>query len=164
MSAEASPLLILGIGNVLLGDEGFGVHVVEQLRLNPGSLPAGARLVDGGTLGIELLPLIEDAAALVMVDAVELGEAAGTLRCIEGDAIAGCFGGNLSAHQAGAADLIAVARLTGALPPRIALVGVQPESFGFSLELSPAVRAALPSAIEAVTRLARALTADACHA
>ena len=132
-------VLVLGIGNVLMSDEGVGVHVVQRLRAT--ALPEGCVAIDGGTLGIELLPLVEACSALVLIDAARFGGAPGEVRIFRGAGVAGSYGGHLSPHQAGAGDLIAVARLTGVLPERCALIGIEPETTGFGLELSPAVAA-----------------------
>ena len=161
---SGSGLLVLGIGNVLLGDEGVGVHVVRALGDDIGPLPAGTQLVDGGTLGIELLPLVEDADALVLVDAVALGAPAGTVLCIVGDAIEATLSRHVSPHQVGSADLIAVARLMGVLPERVALVGIQSEFIGFNLQLSNAVAAAVAGAAEQVREIAWQFVAEPTHA
>lgn len=154
MSAPDGPLLVLGIGNVLLRDEGLGVQVIRELemRVDRGELvlPPDAELVDGGTLGLDLLPLISDARALLLVDAIDLGDEPGTIRVLRDEAIQGALSGHVSPHQVGIGDLIAAARLMGTLPAAVALVGVQPLEIAVDLELSPPVRAALPGAVEAV--------------
>jgi hydrogenase maturation protease len=151
VSRPDGDVVVLGLGNILLGDDGTGVHVVRQLASNPSPEIAGARIVDGGTLGLELLPLIDDARALLLIDAVELGEPPGTVVLLRGDDLKGRYGPLASAHQAGLGDLVAAARLTGMLPDRTSLVAVQPASIDVGLELSAAVAAAVPEA----THLAR---------
>jgi hydrogenase maturation protease len=149
-------VIVLCLGNVLAGDDGIGVHIARALL---GEDLAGARVVDGGTLGIELLPVIADAGALILVDAVELGMPAGTVRTIEGDALHAAVSQHLSAHQVGVADLLALGRLTGALPDRVVLVGVQPARLVVSTELSEAAGSAMPAALQAVRDAAAALAA-----
>ena len=141
--------LVLGVGNVLLRDEGVGVAVVRGL-VETGELPAGTQVVDGGTLGLDLLPMIGAAGSLVMVDAVNLGRAPGSVAVLRGDALHGALANHVSPHQVGVGDLIAVARLTGTLPERVALVGIQPGAVEVGLDLTPAVAAAIPLAMQCV--------------
>lgn len=140
--------LILGIGNVLWADEGFGPRCVEALA-EAHALPPGVRLLDGGTQGLYLLPFLEEAEALLVFDAIDYGLAPGTLRLIEGDAVPAFMGAKkMSLHQTGFQDVIATARLLGRCPPRLALVGCQPvelEDYGGGLR--PAVAARIPAAL-----------------
>jgi hydrogenase maturation protease len=158
MSAQGT--LVLGLGNVLLGDEGIGVRVVERLVDDQadGRLPAGARLVDGGTLGLSLLPLLDDAEAVVMVDAVDLGLAPGSVVVLRDEELVARMGGAISVHQLGVGDLLAVARLRGTMPARASLVGVQPERMEIGLELSDAVAAAVPEAVRLASREITSMT------
>ncbi len=153
MSAPDGPLLVLGIGNVLLRDEGVGVQVIRDLeaRVERGelALPPDTELLDGGTLGLDLLPRISDARALLLVDAIDLKDEPGTIRILRGPEIQGALSGHVSPHQVGIGDLIAAARLMGTLPNAVVLVGIQPLEIEIGLELSPPVRAALPGAVEA---------------
>jgi hydrogenase maturation protease len=142
--------LVLGLGNVLMGDEGVGVRVLERLVAEQDAAHplAGAELVDGGTLGLDLLPLLDDADAVVMIDAVDLRLAPGSVVVLRDAELTARMGGALSVHQLGVGDLLAVARLRGTMPARAALVGIQPERLEVGLELSPAVEAAVPLAAE----------------
>jgi hydrogenase maturation protease len=150
----AAPPLVIGIGNILLRDEGVGVRVVTELArlVATGRLevPPGTRIVDGGTLGLELLPMFDGASRLVLVDAVTLGAAPGSVTVIRGDAIEGTLAGHVSPHQVGVADLVAAARLMGVMPAAASLVGIRPAEIDIGLELTPEVEAALPEAISAV--------------
>lgn len=158
-------LLVIGLGNILLRDDGAGVRAAELAdrgsEHRPQALPPRSRVVDGGTLGLDLLPMIEDARALVLVDAVELGRQPGEIAVLHGAALQGTLTNHVSPHQVGVADLLAVGRLTGALPAQVALVGIQPGEIAVGLELTDAVRAALPRAAGIVRttawRLHRAL-------
>ena len=151
---EATPPLVIGIGNVLLRDEGVGVHVVVELGRLAASgqidVPPGTRFVDGGTLGLELLPMIAGASALILVDAVNLRLVPGSVVVIRGDEIEGTLSGHVSPHQVGVADLVAAARLTGVMPSDASLVGIQPAEIEIGLDLTPVVEAALPRAMAAV--------------
>ena len=146
MSHPDGDVLVLGVGNILLQDEGVGIRIADEVAAL--DLPPGIRAVDGGTLGLDLLPLIEDAAALVMVDAVDLRAEPGTVDVLRGDELRSALGGHVSPHQVGVGDLIEVARLAGTLPDRVALVAIQPGTIAVGLELTPAVEAAVPRAVE----------------
>lgn len=141
--------VVLGIGNSLLGDDGIGVALAQELAADP-LLPPGTEVIDGGTAGLALLPLIADADALVIVDAVNLDAEPGTLHVLVGDEIGAAYQGHLTAHQVGAADLLCAARLTGVLPAGSTLIGVQPATLATGVGLSPQVGAALPSVVVAV--------------
>lgn len=142
-------LLVLGLGNRLLGDDAAGPLAVDALRA-AGACP-GARLHDGGTIGLALLPEIEAAQAFIAVDAAEIGAPPGAVRIFEGEAMDALLGGRKrSAHEVALADLMAAAALTGALPARRALVAVQPACTRLALEPSPAVAAAIPALCAAV--------------
>lgn len=155
-------VVVLGIGNILMQDEGIGVHIARALA--EGGCSDGLYVVDGGTLGIELLPIVEDADSLVLIDAARFGGQPGEIRVFRDAGLNGTYGGHVSPHQAGAADLIAVARLTGALPSRCALVGVEPGLIGFGLELSAAVAACVPAVVRAVLAEAKAFELEAANA
>jgi hydrogenase maturation protease len=154
--------LVVGVGNILLRDEGVGVAVVLAIGAGPKQeLPPGTRIVDGGTLGLDLLPMIGAASALVLVDAVNLREPPGTVAVIRGDAIHATLAGHVSPHQVGIGDLIAAARLTGTLPPRVSLVAVQPGAIEIGLELTEAVAAAVPAASALVLEECRRFALEA---
>jgi hydrogenase maturation protease len=151
MQAPVSTL-ILGIGNILWADEGFGVRAVEALHRHY-AFPAGVRLMDGGTQGIYLVQHVRDADILVVFDAIDYGLPPGTLKLIEGDAVPKYLGAKkMSLHQTGFQEVLAMAEMLGDYPQHILLVGVQPvqlEDFGGSLHpelkacIHPAIGAAL---------------------
>lgn len=151
MSRPDGPILVIGIGNILLRDEGVGVRVVREIGTLAASggagLPPHTRLVDGGTLGLDLLPMIDDARALLLVDAVDLRLAPGSIAAIHGAAIHGVLAGHVSPHQVGIGDLIAASRLMGTLPDEVTLVGIQPGEIAIGLDLTDAVEAAVPEAV-----------------
>lgn len=154
MSRPDGPLLVIGVGNILLRDEGVGVRIVLELErlVSAGSivLPIDTRLVDGGTLGLDLLPMIADARALVLVDAVDIDRDPGALTVLRDEEIHGALAGHVSPHQVGISDLVAAARLIGVLPDQVALVGVQPDAIEIGLELTGPVEAAVPLAVAMV--------------
>jgi hydrogenase maturation protease len=148
--------LVLGIGNVLWADEGFGVRCVEAL-LEGWELPDCAMAMDGGTQGLYLLPYVQESRRLLVFDAIDFGLAPGTLQVLEGDAVPAFMGAKkMSLHQTGFQEVLACAALQGWEPASVVLIGVQPvelEDFGGSLR--PAVRAQIPRALRlAVDRLA----------
>lgn len=150
MSQPDGAVLVLGIGNLLLRDEGVGVRVVQELESSETPLPAGTELVDGGTLGLDLLPLVDEARALVLVDAIDVGHPPGSVVVLRGSELTARLGGKISAHQEGVGDLVSVARLRGTLPERTSLVGIQPAVIEVGLDLSPPVAAALPELLRIV--------------
>lgn len=149
---------MLGVGNVLMTDDGVGVHVVRRFDAQEPHLPA-VRVVDGGTLGLDLLPMVADARALIVVDAVDMQEAPGTVRVLRGAELHSALGGHISPHQVGLGDLLAVGRLTGGLPDQLALVGIQPGVVEVGLELTAACAGAIPHAVAAVRTELDRLTA-----
>jgi hydrogenase maturation protease len=153
MSTERGPLMVLGIGNVLLRDDGVGVHVVRELERKAAHddaiLPRGTQLVDGGTLGMDLLPFIAGARAVLLVDAALLGGVPGDLAVVRGAALRARRGGPRAIRPAGIDDLLAAAGLADLLPEAISLVGVEPGEIATGLDLTTAVRAALPEAVAA---------------
>jgi len=148
--------LVLGIGNVLLRDEGVGVVVARRIEAARESgdmvIPPDTRVVDGGTLGLDLLPMIEDADQVVMIDAVDLGQAPGTVSILRDETVQAALSGHVSPHQIGVGDLVAAARLMGIMPPRFTLVGIQPGEIAIGLELTEPVAAAVDVAIDLVRR------------
>ncbi len=150
MTLPDGELFVIGIGNILLRDEGAGVRAAELVGRashgRPDVLPPRTRVVDGGTLGLDLLPMLEDARAVVLIDAVNLHGAPGDVAVLRGDALHGTLANHVSPHQVGIGDLLATGRLAGTLPEQIALVGIQPGEIAVGLDLTDAVQAALPRA------------------
>ena len=150
--------VVLGLGNIIMSDEGAGVQVIQQLMADP-RLPAAARLVDGGTLGLELLSIASGADLLVVVDAVELDVHPGTIVRLGAQELFGLDPGT-SAHALGVADLLSALRMLGAEPERVVLLGVQPARVELGTELSPDVRAAVPRLVDQVLAEIRQWAAD----
>mgnify|MGYP000238052296 FL=1 len=146
-------ILVLGLGNTLLSDDGVGVHVVEALRAEfAGRDDIDFR--DGGTLGLALLPDVESSRALILVDAAEVGAPAGDVRCFVGaDMDARLLGKKRTAHEVAAADLLDAAALTGMRPERRALVAVQPASTEWGLAPTDVVQSAIPRACDTIRSL-----------
>jgi hydrogenase maturation protease len=148
------PLVAIGVGNILLGDDAVGVRVVEGLRAaaehDPRALPTGTSLVDGGTLGLDLLRIVRDARGVVLVDAVRLGGPVGGVSVLHGDAIVSAGGSPDGSPGSAVGELLAVARLMHWLPEPVSMVGIEVADLEFGLHLTPAVEAAIPLAMEAV--------------
>lgn len=135
-------VLVLGIGNLVMSDDGAGVRVVQGLQRNY-RFPAAVRLLDGGTLGLDLLPELEGLDILIVIDAVETGLEAGSCVRLEGEALPIALETKISPHQMGLKDLLAVARLMGHSPKEMVLLGIQPACIEMDVELTPAVSAKL---------------------
>jgi hydrogenase maturation protease len=142
--------LLLGLGNVLMKDERIGVHVVTTIKERY-NCPSELEIIDGGTLGLELLPLFEQFDRVVIVDAVNFGREPGYLGVLEDEQIPAVIFSKLSVHQIGLADLISVAKLKGVMPSKICLIGMQPSNIDFALglEMSDVVNANIDKAIGA---------------
>ena len=145
----ATELLILGLGNVLCGDDGIGCAAVAALR-RAYAAAEGVEVVDGGTLGLSLLPHLTAARRAILVDAVSADAPPGTLLRLIGSEVPPAVQGRLSPHQVGVADLLQGAELLGECPSTLVLLGLVPAGIELGIGLSPAVRAALPHLIESV--------------
>lgn len=139
-------IVVLGVGNIIMGDEGVGVRCVERIEA-AGLLPPGVITIDGGTSTNELLGDLEGIDLLVIVDAVATGQPAGTLVRLEGDRIPSAFSNKLSPHQHGINDMLATLTFLGRAPQRVVLHGVTPHRMELGLELSPEIEAVVPQLI-----------------
>ncbi len=135
-------ILVLGIGNLLMADDGVGVRAL-QLLADRYRFPEQVSLVEGGTLGLDLLPQVQDAQRLLLIDAIETDAAPGTLVRYDGNAIPRTPESRLSPHQLGLKDLLTLASALGSAPEEIVIWGVQPETVTVSMELSATVEAQL---------------------
>lgn len=142
-------LLVLGLGNVLCGDDGAGVEAVRRLLLayDP---PDTVRVLDGGTLGLSLMGLFEPGDEVLLVDAIRAKAPYGTLVRLEADDVAPAMRERLSVHQVGVVDLLDALRLLDCLPARLTLLGLVPRTLELGLERSAEVEASLPHLVEAV--------------
>lgn len=151
MSSDQTPpfrILVLGIGNLLWADEGFGVRCVEALN-QAWSFPPQVTLMDGGTQGLYLLPYVQEADCLLVFDAVDYGDTPGTLREVTGNEVPRFMGAKkMSLHQTGFQEVLAAADLTGKLPRELVLIGVQPEELeDYGGSLRDVVKARIPEAL-----------------
>lgn len=150
MSAESAKTVVLGLGNVLHGDDGAGAQAISRLRVDP-RVPADVSLVEGGTLGLELLPYVWDCARLIVIDAVDVGEPPGTVVRMSAEQL-NSLPGNSSVHQLGVSDLLVALRVLADRQPEVVLLGVQPGSTDWSCALSPSVAASIDSLVETTLR------------
>jgi hydrogenase maturation protease len=148
MESASPDILILGIGNLLWGDEGFGVRTLEALDARY-VFPENVQLVDGGTQGLYLLPYVKGARKMMIFDAVDYAMPPGTLKVVWNDQVPAFLGANkMSLHQVGFQEVLALAKLGESLPEELVLIGVQPEDMtDYGGSLKDSVRAQVPAAI-----------------
>ena len=149
---HSGSILVLGLGNTLLSDDGVGVHVLQCLEKDQNDKVS---YCEGGTLGLSLLPDIENATSLIVIDAAELRAKPGTMRTFIGADMDVQIGGRKkSAHEVALSDLIDTATLMGRKPERRALIAIQPETINeWGLYPTPPIAAAIPAACDAVRTL-----------
>lgn len=135
-------ILVIGLGNLLASDEGVGVHLIRQL-LDEFNAPENFELIDGGTLGFELLERIENCDDLILIDAVNTKEQPGTIIILKDDEIPAYFEMKVSPHQQSFQEILAYGRVKGTVP-HVTLLGIQPHSTQTGVELSDLIESRLP--------------------
>jgi len=144
-----APTLVLGLGSPLMGDDGVGLVALEALgeewRFEP-----RVELADGGTWGMNVLPAIEEAGRLVLLDAIRAGGAPGEVVILERDAIPRWLSTKISPHQIDLREVLALAELRGTLPTATVAMGIEPARFEMTDALSAPVRSAIPALLERV--------------
>ena len=141
--------LVLGVGNILLSDDGVGVHTIRRLQESV-QLPERVQLVDGGTSGLDLLHYLEGVSRLVIVDAMETDQSPGTLTRLSGDQVPAYLSLKMSPHEIGLPDMLFAAKLRDLYPEDVVISGVQPETAEIGLDLSPPVAAQVDTLAENV--------------
>lgn len=141
--------LVLGLGNILLGDEGVGVRAVEALARSP-RLPAGVEVVDGGTAGMSLIDTLASRERVIVIDAVRSGEPPGTVLRLDGDDVPAFFRTRISPHQLGLSEVLAALTLTHELPKRVTLIGIEPLNLELGLDLTSVVAGVIDRVVEMV--------------
>ena len=139
--------VVLGLGNTLNRDEGLGVQALYALEERLGS-QAEFELLDGGTLGLNLLPVVESASHLLLLDATDAGQVPGTLIQLAKEQIPLYAGVKLSQHQITFQEVLGLANIRGRLPTHLCLIGAQPSDISIGLELSPVVAETMPAIVE----------------
>jgi len=142
-------IAVFGIGNMLLSDDGVGVHVINKLN-SEYQFPECVELIDGGTKGLDLMPLFEGRDKVLIIDAANFRKEPGTIGYIEGDKIPAFLSAKLSVHHIGLPDMLFVARLMDTTPREMCLIGIQPGSMETGTDLSGAVGEKLDALVERV--------------
>lgn len=135
--------VVLGVGNIILSDEGFGVRVVEYLEKNF-RFPENVSLIDGGTLGVELTHFLTGAQRLLIIDSIDGGEDGGKIFHLRGEEIKNHFAQKISAHEVGIQDVLTMLELSGKKIPHVELIGAQPFSLEAGVELSEPMKELVP--------------------
>lgn len=152
MNQATREVLVLGLGNVLWADEGFGVRAVEALHA-AWAFPESVTLMDGGTQGLYLYDQVVSARRVLVLDAIDFGLVPGTLRVLRDDEVPAWGATKLSPHQTGFNDILALAQLRAEAPDTVVVIGVQPVDLSdFGGSLRDAVRARLPEAVDLAAR------------
>ncbi|MGY6275159.1 HyaD/HybD family hydrogenase maturation endopeptidase [Methylomonas sp. MgM2] len=149
MASTPSNILLLGIGNLLWADEGFGVRVIEHLQRHY-RFADNVKVMDGGTQGVYLVEHVQSAGILVVFDAVDYGLPPGTLKRVENEDVPNFLGAKkMSLHQTGFQEVLAMARMLGDYPKHLILIGVQPEELeDYGGSLTACVKAQIQPAID----------------
>lgn len=148
MTDTSVPILVIGLGNPLMGDDGLGLVALERLREE--GVPNGVTLADGGTWGLNLLPMIEAAHRVLFIDAVNGGMKPGQVAILEREVIPRFLQTKLSPHQIDLREVLAVAEFRGTLPAEMVVCGMEPESVEMRTELSPVAQSRLADLVTAV--------------
>ncbi len=141
-----SVVTLIGLGNILMRDEGVGVHAVRYIQ-DRCTIPPGVEIVDGGTTGLDLLPFIEGRERVLFVDTVNFNQPPGFIKVLKNEEIPTLFGVKDSLHHMGLMDVLAAAQLLGILPKDIRLIGIQPQIIESGLELSDTIQARLSALV-----------------
>ncbi len=142
------PVLVLGIGNILLRDEGVGVRVIEQMQKM--HLPDDVELVDGGTAGADLLDVLAERRKIIVIDAVQADCEPGTVLRFTADDLVRPDGVGMSLHELGLGEALTMTRQLGCAPEDVVVFGIKPKDIRWGLELSEEVAASVPKVVELV--------------
>ncbi|TEB12845.1 Hydrogenase 2 maturation protease [Pelotomaculum sp. FP] len=147
---NSKKIFVIGVGNLLLGDEGIGIHLIQAMKKE--RLPRYVELVDGGTAGIDLLYWLEEADYAIIVDCVEAGAEPGAIFRVPGDELLIKSKGQLiSLHDINLSEVLLLATKMNKLPPTI-IFGIQPEAIGYQTELSPTLQNTLPRLMQLIKK------------
>lgn len=155
-AAKTIDVLVLGLGNVLLGDDGLGAAALARVERDY-RVPMGVRLEDGGTLGLSLLGLLTDSDHVILVDAVRTDDPPGTLVRLDGADVMDAVRDRLSPHQVGVADLLDAARLIDSYPTAVTLLGLAPDAIDLAVVRSSAVDRGLDELVSAIVHEVQSL-------
>ena len=149
--ADKCRSVLLGVGNILLTDEGVGVRLVEKLEADY-VLPPQLEVIDGGTSAMELLEELENLDVLVIADCVRVGQAPATVAVLKDEDVPRFFRERLSPHQVGLSDVLATLEFTERAPKHVVVIGVQPVDVSLGMEQSLPVQAVMPEALEEIRK------------
>ena len=141
--------VVIGLGNPLMGDDGLGLAAAQRLQAD-WDLPADVQIVDGGTWGLNLLPVIEDAARVMLIDAIDLAEPPGTLIRLARERLPKYLATKISPHQVDLRDVLALAELRRTLPEDTTAIGLQPATVALGDRLSPLIQERLEELLVAL--------------
>jgi hydrogenase maturation protease len=148
MPGQRSEILILGIGNILMADDGVGIRVIEGLRSM--SLPAGVEVVDGGTSGADLVDILAERRKVIVIDAVDVGAKPGTVMRFAGNSWSEHASQAISLHEVGLGQAISMVKLIGVAPQELVVFGIQIQCIEPSLDLSRPVEETIGSVVQQV--------------
>lgn len=143
--------LILGVGNILLSDEGVGVNVVQTLEKH-GDFAPHFDIVDGGTCGMELLDCMAKRKHLIIIDAILANKKPGEITLLHNEQVPAFFSRKISPHQLGICDVLSALKLTDEFPEYLCLIGIQPESLEPKIGLSDSIQAVFPQILRCLTQ------------
>jgi hydrogenase maturation protease len=142
------PVLVLGIGNVLLADEGIGIHVIEELQKIP--LPENVEIADGGTSGADLIDILAEREKVIIVDSVQTDDKAGTIRKFTLDNLWNTSNNAVSLHNVGISETIRMTEILGCKPGEVIFLGIKPEIVSCGLKLSKNLSRKISKIIESI--------------
>ncbi len=151
IDSPRAPIIVVGVGSLVRSDDGAGLKALHRLEKDP-RLPPGVEIIDGSILGMDIIALVRNAARLLFLDAVDAGVAPGTVIRLEGEEILRLPSGT-SAHDIGISGLLSLLQFLGAMPERIALVGIQPATIETGVWLSPEVEGGIDRMVAETIRL-----------
>lgn len=158
-SLYVAEITVLGIGNIILSDEGFGVRVVEFLKKNY-EFPENVQLLDGGTLGVELMHFVVGTSKLLIIDSIDGGVEGGKILHLHDNEILNHFTQKISAHEIGIQDILTMLEVTGKKIPAVELIGAQPFSLDAGINLTPQMEKLLPIFAEKALEILTAWKVD----
>jgi hydrogenase maturation protease len=158
---DTAPVLVVAVGNILLGDDGVGQRLLVELSSLAERWGGGVEFLDGGTQGMALLGFLVGRRAVVFLDAVALGAAPGTVHRLRNQEVLMVTpGAGMTAHETSAGELLRAVALVGELPPEVVVIGVEPASLETGMGLSPAVQGSVPAALRAAVGVLDGLASE----
>lgn len=143
---------VVGIGNIIMQDEGFGVKCAEYLKENT-DYPDFVQIIDGGTLGMDLMPYIADTKKLLFIDAIDIDAPVGTFYRYSGDELNAYFKNKLSIHDVGVNDMLAILKITNNPIEEVVVMGIKPAVVSMGLDLTPEVADKIPEVAQKAKEL-----------